>query len=179
MNKILIVVDMQNDFITGSLGSKEALSVVEKVAEKIQKYAIEGNRIFCTLDTHSENYLQTQEGQRLPVPHCIKPETGWQLNSRIREELDQSGAEIEYFEKQTFGSEKLIEALREVVHTETELEFAGVCTDICVVSNALLAKAAFPENKIIVDAACCAGVTVKTHEYALETMKMCQIEVVG
>lgn len=179
MNRILIVIDMQNDFITGTLGSAEAEAVVENVVRKIQKYNREGERILCTLDTHYQNYRDTQEGRKLPVPHCIKPENGWELNERIKEELAKNAGKIRYFEKNTFGSWELAEYLKQTADARTEFEFIGVCTDICVVSNVLLVKAAFPENKIIVDASCCAGVTKETHRYALETMKMCQIDIIG
>jgi len=172
MRKLLIVIDMQNDFIDGALGSAEAVSIVGAVREKILTYP-EENRI-ATMDTHEENYLETQEGHNLPVPHCIRGTDGWQLRPEIAELL--KGARI--YEKPTFGSMELagdLKALSE--REEIELELAGLCTDICVVSNALLLKAAMPEVKISLDASCCAGVTPESHRAALETMRSCQIEI--
>ena len=165
--RYLIVVDMQTDFVTGSLGTKEAQAIVGKVAEKIRSF--EGKVIF-TRDTHTENYLSTQEGINLPVEHCIKDTPGWQ----IVPELDalRTGAAID---KPTFGSTELAHyAAREGFE---EIELTGLCTDICVISNAMLLKAALPEVPISVTAACCAGVTPASHANALEAMKMCQITV--
>lgn len=168
MKKTLIVVDMQNDFIDGSLGTKEAQQIVEKVKNKIKQYHDAKNRIIFTRDTHEENYLDTPEGKKLPVKHCIIGTKGWE----IAEGLEIEGAE--YINKPTFGwthwnDIKDVEAI----------ELVGLCTDICVVSNALILKAMFPDVEITVDASCCAGVTPQTHKAALETMKMCQIQVVG
>ena len=171
MRKILIVIDMQNDFIDGSLGTPEALDIIEPVKNKIRAWKKED--IFATMDTHEENYLETQEGKYLPVRHCIRGTHGWQIREDIAELLD--GAAI--IEKPTFGSMKLAETLQELsAKEEIELELIGLCTDICVVSNALLLKAAMPEVKISVDASCCAGVLPEKHQAALETMASCQID---
>ena len=175
MKKVLVVVDMQNDFIDGALGTKEAVEIVEKVASRIKSF--EG-KIFVTLDTHQDNYLETAEGQKLPVPHCIKMTKGWDLNERVMEAL--AGKDYKTIEKGTFGSTKLVEEVRQAAENNViEIELIGLCTDICVVSNALLLKAYFPEVNMRVDAACCAGVTPMSHQAALETMKMCQIDVIN
>lgn len=172
MKKILVVVDMQNDFIDGALGTKEAEQIVEPVMHKIKEYNT-GN-IYATRDTHGTDYLSTQEGKNLPVEHCIKGTQGWEIRSEIAELLD--GAVI--IDKPSFGSLKLAELLyEENKKEELEIELVGLCTDICVVSNAILLKAKMPEIKISVDASCCAGVTPESHAAALETMKMCQINI--
>ena len=172
MRKILIVVDMQNDFIDAALGTAEAVAIVPAVKEKILSYSAEN--VIATMDTHSENYMDTQEGQNLPVLHCIKGTDGWQIRPEIAELL--KGAKI--YEKPTFGSVDLASDLKVLAeHEEIEIELIGLCTDICVVSNALLLKATMPEVKITVDAACCAGVTPEKHLAALETMRSCQIYV--
>ena len=174
MRKILIVIDMQNDFIDAALGTKEALSIVEAVKDKIRSCAPEN--VIATMDTHGENYMETQEGKYLPVPHCIKGSEGWKIRSDIAALLE--GAKI--YEKPTFGSTALAEDLRELSKKEEiELELVGLCTDICVASNTLLLKAFMPEVKISVDASCCAGVTPEKHLAALETMRSCQIQVTG
>ncbi len=169
---ILIVVDMQNDFIDGALGTAEAVAIVPKVAEKIKSF--EGRVIF-TRDTHGENYLETQEGSNLPVKHCIAGTEGWQ----IRAELDALRKE-KPVDKPTFGSVELGRMLTEYSRKKKigSITLIGLCTDICVISNAMLIKAALPEVKIIVDSACCAGVTPASHAQALEAMKVCQIEVI-
>ncbi len=167
MKKTLIVIDMQNDFIYGALGTADAIKIVDKVNEKIKEYKSEGNQIIFTRDTHNTNYLNTNEGKYLPVKHCIKGSDGWE----ICEKLDTEGAII--VDKPTFGY------LDWERFDFEEVEIVGLCTDICVVSNALILKAMFPEIKISVDARCCAGVTVESHNAALTTMKMCQIEVIG
>jgi len=170
--KILVVVDMQNDFISGSLGTKEAEAIVESVVRKIISYPT-GN-IYATRDSHGEDYLQTAEGKKLPVKHCIMGTEGWELEQNVRKSL--SGAKI--IDKPTFGSLKLAEILeKEAQNSELEIEMVGVCTDICVVTNALLLKTCLPNAEIIVDSACCAGTTPGAHEAALEVMKSCQIEV--
>lgn len=175
MEKILIVVDMQKDFVDGALGTKEAVGIVDNVVSKIEGF--EG-RIFATLDTHHADYLETAEGNKLPVPHCIKDSDGWLLDEKVQRAL--SGKAYRAIEKGTFGSTKLVEEIGVLAAGgEIELTLVGLCTDICVVSNALLLKAHFPEVSISVDASCCAGVTPKTHEAALETMRMCQIDIVG
>ena len=172
MRKILIVIDMQNDFIDAALGTKEAVSIVENVKEKIRSFHVED--VIATMDTHGEDYMQTQEGKNLPVMHCIRGTDGWKIRPDIAELL--TGAKI--YEKPTFGSTALAADLKELSEKEEiELELVGLCTDICVVSNALLLKAAMPEVKISVDAACCAGVTPQKHLAALETMRSCQIQV--
>lgn len=165
--KTLIVVDMQNDFIDGSLGTKEAQAIVPNVKKKVQEYKNRGDEIIFTRDTHQSDYLDTPEGKKLPVVHCIKETKGWQIAD---------GLEVEgctYIDKPTFGWTHWNE------RTFQEIEMVGLCTDICVVSNALILKATFPSVEITVDASCCAGVTPQTHLAALETMKMCQILVTG
>ena len=175
MKKILIVVDMQKDFVDGALGSKEAVAIVDNAVKKIEKF--DGD-IIVTYDTHYENYSETQEGRNLPGPHCIKGTDGWKLDSKVQAALE--GKDYNAVEKPTFGSTVLIEYIKENYNTdEIEIELIGLCTDICVVSNALLMKANFPEIKISVDAGCCAGVTPDSHNAALTTMKMCQIYIIG
>lgn len=172
MKKILIVVDMQNDFIDGALGTKEAVAIVPKVALKISEYS--KDCIIATRDTHQTDYPETLEGRHLPVKHCIEGTKGWE----IREELQALLADAVILNKPSFGSLELPATVKRLAgEEEFELELVGLCTDICVVSNALLLKAAFPEVTIRVDAACCAGVTPESHRAALQTMKMCQIEV--
>ncbi len=166
MKKTLIVVDMQKDFIDGSLGTKEAEAIVEKVKNKITQYKERGDKIIFTRDTHQEDYLNTNEGKHLPVVHCKKGTDGWE----IAKGLEVPGAI--YIDKPNFGYMNWKD-----YHLE-EVELVGLCTDICVVSNALIIKAAYPEIKVTVDARCCAGVTPESHEAALTTMKMCQIEVI-
>ena len=174
MRKILIVIDMQNDFIDAALGTKEAAAVVSAVKEKIRSYPAEN--VIATMDTHSENYMETQEGKYLPVPHCIKGSDGWKIRSDIAALL----TEAKIYEKPTFGSTELAADLMRIAsREEIELELIGLCTDICVVSNALLLKASMPEVKICVDAACCAGVTPEKHLAALETMRSCQIQIIN
>lgn len=165
MKKTLIVVDMQKDFIDGALGTKEAVAIVENVKKKIAEYRASGEEIIFTRDTHQADYLNTNEGKHLPVVHCVEGTDGWQ----IPEELQVP--EAVYINKPTFGYLNWKEYQLE------EVELVGLCTDICVVSNALLIKAQYPEITVKVDASCCAGVTPESHEAALLTMKMCQIEV--
>lgn len=170
--KILIVIDMQNDFIDGSLGTKEAEAIVPAVIEKIKEYPKQD--IYATRDTHPEDYLNTQEGKSLPVEHCIKGTKGWEIKSDIAELI----LEDHIFDKPTFGSVQLAEAVKKMNEEEPlEIELIGLCTDICVVSNALLLKAFMPEVRISVDPSCCAGVTPEKHEAALETMISCQIQI--
>ena len=173
MRKILIVIDMQNDFIDGALGTAEVVAIVPKVKDKIRAYVPED--IIVTMDTHEADYMQTQEGRNLPVEHCIRGTKGWELREDIAELL----ADATVYEKPTFGSMQLAEDLAALSRQEEiELELVGLCTDICVVSNALLLKAAMPEVRVTVDASCCAGVTPQLHEAALNTMRSCQIGVV-
>lgn len=173
MKNFLIVVDMQKDFVNGALGTKEAEAIVDNVAEKIRNF---DGEIFVTYDTHFEDYMETSEGRNLPVPHCIKDTDGWQLNEKVAEALKDK--EYTAIEKITFGSVDLPDFVEEKTEGENfSAELIGLCTDICVVSNALLLKANFPEAEISVDSACCAGVTPDTHTSALTTMKMCQIKV--
>lgn len=166
MKRTLIVVDMQNDFIDGALGTKEAVAIVDNVKNKIREYADRGDEIIFTRDTHHEDYMETNEGKHLPVPHCIEGTHGWE----VADGLVVPGAI--YIDKPSFG------------YTEwknydlQDVEMVGLCTDICVVSNALMIKALYPEINVRVDARCCAGVTPESHEAALTTMAMCQVEVV-
>ena len=168
--KILVVVDMQNDFIDGALGTAEAVAIVPSVIEKIKKYESEGNYIIYTKDTHPDTYLSTREGRYLPVEHCIKGTQGHDIPDDILR-----GHKL-IIEKPTFGSLALVDYLGSLDFDEVEL--IGLCTDICVVSNALLIKAAFPEKDVTVDSSCCAGVTPDSHNAALTTMKMCQVNVI-
>ena len=168
MKKLLIVIDMQNDFIDGALGTPEAEAVVEAVKDKIRSYPPED--VIATMDTHGPDYLSTQEGAFLPVEHCIKGTEGWKIRPDIAELL----TEATIYEKPTFGSTRMAEAIRDMQDVEA-IELVGLCTDICVVSNALLLKACMPEVRISVDASCCAGVTPEKHLAALETMRSCQI----
>ncbi|MBR2955203.1 MAG: cysteine hydrolase [Ruminococcus sp.] len=175
MKHLLVVVDIQKDFVDGALGTAEAVAIVENAAKKIREF---DGEIFVTYDTHFENYMETAEGAKLPVPHCIKGTEGWELNADIADAL----ADKDYtaVEKITFGSTELPELVKKAVGDEDfDITLIGLCTDICVVSNALILKANFPEKEVYVDAACCAGVTVDTHNAALATMKMCQINVIG
>lgn len=171
--KILVVVDMQNDFIDGALGTKEAEAIVPKVTAKIKGF--EG-RILATRDTHEENYLETQEGRKLPVKHCIRGTEGWEIHPEIQELIQETPVD-----KAVFGSLELGNLLRKYDEEERieSVTLIGLCTDICVISNAMILKAALPETAVIVDASCCAGVTPQSHRQALEAMKVCQIEVVG
>ena len=165
MKKTLIVVDMQNDFIDLALGTKEAVAIVPAVKKKIEEYKNAGNEIIFTRDTHLENYLETPEGKKLPVPHCIKGTKGWEIADGLYVE----GSKI--IDKPNFGWPHWKEENLEAV------ELIGLCTDICVVSNALIIKASFPDAAVSVDSSCCAGVTPESHEAALKTMAMCQIDI--
>ena len=173
MKDVLIVVDMQNDFIDGALGTAEAVSIVPNVVEKVKSFP--GTVIF-TRDTHTENYLSTQEGRKLPVTHCVKGTPGWQ----IRDELE-ALRNADAVDKPGFGSTALAHMLASMDKAEglSSVTLVGLCTDICVISNAMLIKAALPEVPVIVDAACCAGVTPASHKNALEAMKMCQIDIIN
>ena len=164
--KTLIVIDMQNDFIDGSLGTKEAVAIVDNVKAKIQQYLDAGDQVIFTRDTHHDDYMDTNEGKHLPVVHCIEGTEGWE----IRDVLSTEGCDI--INKPSFGYTGWKD------YDFEEVELVGLCTDICVVSNALIIKALFPEIKVSVDSSCCAGVTPESHEAALTTMRMCQIEVI-
>ena len=173
--KFLIIVDMQKDFIDGALGSAEAQAVVNNAVKRIRVCREAGYQVIATLDTHEADYMQTAEGKKLPVPHCIRGTEGWELNPLIREAMG-NGTLVE---KPTFGSIRLPEMLRKrtAEGDRMTIELIGLCTDICVVSNALLLKANFPEAQIAVNAECCAGVTPEKHRAALETMQSCQIDI--
>lgn len=173
MRKILIVVDMQKDFVDGTLGSKEAVAIVDNVVNKINTF---DGEIIVTYDTHLDNYLETREGKKLPVPHCIKDTDGWQLNDKVQKALNSKKYKKIY--KPTFGSTELVELFHNCDQFHTEIMLIGLCTDICIVSNAMLLKAYYPEMNISVDASCCAGVTVESHHAALTTMQMCQIDII-
>ncbi|MBR3438254.1 MAG: cysteine hydrolase [Clostridia bacterium] len=174
MKNFLIAVDLQKDFVDGALGTKEAVSIIPAAAGKIRGF---DGEIFVTLDTHGENYLNTAEGRKLPVIHCVKGSDGWQLNKDIASALE--GKKYMLVEKPTFGSTALPALIEEAADGENfTVSLIGLCTDICVVSNALLIKANFPEMQISVDSACCAGVTPEKHNAALETMRSCQIDVI-
>lgn len=170
-NKILVVVDMQNDFIDGALGSSMAQAIVQNAANKIKAH--EGLVVF-TRDTHNDDYMNTQEGKNLPIAHCISGSCGWEIADSLKAAASKDTIIID---KPTFGSFELIEALKPFMDSNTEIELIGIATDICVVSNALILKAAFPENKIMVDSECCAGITEAGHNAALTVMRTCQIEV--
>jgi len=172
MKKLLIVVDMQNDFITGPLGSAEAQATVSHVKRKVAEFSQAGYPIIFTKDTHFDDYLETSEGKFLPVVHCVQGTNGHDIIDDL--EIEDSTV----IEKNTFGSLELIDFIESFIDDLHEIELCGVCTDICVVSNALILKAKFPEMKFIVDAKACAGVTKESHEAALLTMKMCHIDVV-
>lgn len=170
MKRLLAVVDMQNDFIDGALGTREAREIVPAVLHKIEEYQRAGDEVVFTLDTHGEDYMETQEGKKLPIPHCIRGSHGWELCPPL---LNLPGKR---FEKPSFGSLKLAEYAAAGGYDRIEL--IGLCTDICVISNALLLKAYLPQTPVAVDGRCCAGVTPESHENALEAMKMCQVDII-
>ena len=170
--KTLIVIDMQKDFIDGSLGTKEAVGIVDNVKKKIEEYLKNGDEVIFTRDTHQENYMDTNEGRHLPMIHCIEETEGWEIRPELIDAVKKSGSgNVTIINKPSFGYTGWGDFEFE------EIELVGLCTDICVVSNALILKALFPEIKISVDAAACAGVTPESHNAALTTMKMCQIEI--
>jgi nicotinamidase-related amidase len=174
--KLLIVIDMQNDFLTGALRNEEGIKIIPGVIKKIEEYKQNGDLIIATRDTHFEHYLNTQEGKNLPVVHCVKGTKGWEIEDSIKEALD----EVKIFDKLTFGSKELGFYLKEhyeTIQANLEIELVGVCTDICVISNAMIVKANLPEAKIIVNSSLCAGVTIESHNTALKAMAMCQIEI--
>lgn len=172
--RILIVVDMQNDFISGSLGSQAAKDIVPAVAEKIESYNKPGDAVVFTKDTHFEDYMQTREGRHLPVEHCINDTYGWEFAEEIEEVMPQDAKIIE---KNTFGAFSLVELLMDLAVEETVFELVGLCTEICVISNALMIRNAFCENEICVDSKCCAGVTEESHRAALAVMASCHINI--
>ena len=176
MRNILIVVDMQKDFVTGTLASKDAQAILPKVKEKIEVYDRAGKEIIFTRDTHGEDYMQTNEGKHLPVPHCIKGTDGWQICAELTDGIT---SEYKTVDKPTFGflGWKDVLASETADGSDLDIEMIGVCTDICVVSNALILKALYPEATVRVDAGCCAGVTPEAHAAALVTMRACQVDV--
>lgn len=171
MSRLLVVVDMQKDFVDGALGSKEAQAIVPHVIDKIKAYQGAGQEVVFTLDTHFDDYMDTMEGKKLPVIHCVKGTPGWELVEGLKE------FEGKRFEKATFGSRELADYA--ALGRYESVELVGLCTDICVISNAMLIKAVIPDTPIQVDASCCAGVTPQSHENALNAMKMCHIDIIG
>lgn len=176
---VLVVVDCQNDFITGSLANTEAQRKVPNIVKKIREF--NGDAIYVTLDTHYDNYLETREGKALPIVHCIEGTEGWELEPNISAALNNAslqGIPVRYIRKETFGSRMLGVHVVQDVKNDSKVEFVGFCTDICVVANAMLLKTElYDRSEIIVDASCCAGVTVEAHKAALATMKQCQITI--
>ncbi|MGN0399732.1 MAG: cysteine hydrolase family protein [Blautia sp.] len=169
MKELLVVVDMQVDFVDGVLGTREAQAIVGNVVSKVAEARKAGKTVIFTMDTHGENYMYTQEGRNLPVPHCIKGTEGWKLIPQLRALAE--GCKI--IEKPTFGSVMLAHVAGKENYEKIQL--IGLCTDICVISNAMILKAVLPETEISVDGSCCAGVTAESHKNALESMKLCQI----
>jgi nicotinamidase-related amidase len=189
--KVLVVVDMQNDFITGPLGTPEAQAIVPKVVEKIKRYKENGDVVVYTMDTHYPDYLETMEGRKLPIPHCIRLTDGWLIHNDIVELISEVNRHHNVVEKDTFGSQNLPYTINACMHDKyreangrdydwkdpSMIEVVGLCTDICVISNVMLLKAHHPEVPIVVDSSCCAGVTPESHQRALEAMKMCHIDI--
>ena len=173
MQRVLVVVDMQKDFVDGALGSKEAVAIVDNVVEKINHF---DGTIIVTYDTHQADYMETREGKYLPVPHCIKDTDGWKLDAKVQEALKDKKYQV--LHKPTFGSVELVNLFSGCNQKEVDVTLIGLCTDICVVSNAMLLKANYPEMNISVDSTCCAGVTPESHEAALTVMKCCQINII-
>ena len=169
--KVLAIIDMQKDFIDGALGTKEAVAIVPKAAARLAQARADGETVVFTRDTHHADYLLTQEGRKLPVPHCLEGTDGWQIDAALAVE------DATIFDKPGFGSPALIEYLRSLPALEG-VEFIGLCTDICVITNAMMTKGALPEVPLSVRADCCAGVTPQSHETALQAMRMCQISIV-
>ena len=184
--EILTVIDTQDDFISGSLRNEEAIKAVPNIVKKIDNF--DGDVIYVTQDTHDPDYLYTPEGNKLPVVHCVNRSNGWMINKDVQNALNDAylrGIDVIYIEKPTFGSFDLIDYIKEDIdkcdeYEKVNIEFVGFCTDICVVSNVLITKAAFYDRaKIQVDASCCAGVTPESHKAALLTMKMCQVDIIN
>lgn len=177
MAKLLIVVDMQKDFIDGALGTKEAVAIVPNVVQKIKEYVQQGDKIIFTKDTHFDGYLDTQEGRNLPVEHCIKGTPGHEICDEIKQIVDLDDYKV--YEKLTFGSSELAGDLAAGMYNDAEeISLIGLCTDICVISNAMLCKTFLTETPVCVAADCCAGVTPDSHNNALKAMEMCQIKIV-
>lgn len=183
MNKVLIVVDVQNDFVDGVLGTPEAIAIVDNVINKIKQYSRPMNFIYATQDTHSESYLQTPEGTGLPIKHCVARTHGWMIKDKVLASLRDCSGYCHTYYKQTFGSDDLVaDLLREHQRMPFDsIELVGLCTDICVLTNAIMFKQAFAKEfvDIIVDASCCAGSTPEKHKAALNVMKSCQIQVIN
>lgn len=180
MKNILIVVDVQNDFVDGSLGTKEAQAIIPNVVKLINTAVTNQDFIFVTSDTHDNNYLQTQEGLRLPVKHCIKNTNGWRINQDVYSALEKGRMEhITFIEKPTFGSTFLAKKVKDIVNANDikEVRICGLCTDICVISNALILKANLKDTRIVIEEKACAGVTVDKHNAALEVLRSCQCDV--
>lgn len=186
--KVLVLVDLQNDFIDGSLGTEEAKAIVPRVVEKINNYPDKGNTlVLFTKDTHNSDYMDTLEGYYLPIPHCIENTPGWSINKDISNAVKQHNF-LSYSSdkiinsriyKNTFGAEDLRVFLEKFRYNIEQIEFCGLCTDICVISNVLMARRVLPNTEIIVDANCCAGVTPEKHQAALEVMRSCQVQIIG
>lgn len=175
--KVLIVVDMQNDFVTGALNNKEAVKIVPNVVNKVRQAMADGETIIFTRDTHDDSYMKTEEGKNLPVPHCLQNTFGHE----IVPELKEYSLKADIIDKPVFGSIELGNKLKQVLATEDTpiIEFVGVCTDICVISNTVIARSAMPNAHIIVDASCCAGVTPESHRMALKAMSALQVEIIN
>ena len=172
--KVLFVIDMQVDFVTGALANSEAQKIVGRIAEKIKAYQDAGHYVFFTRDTHGENYMDSQEGRLLPVEHCIEGSEGWQIVEGLRAFATKENI----LDKPSFGSLELPKWVYKKTDGDfDEMEFCGVCTDICVISNAMIMKAAFPEITLTVDSSCCAGVTTESHQTALDAMAACQMNI--
>lgn len=177
MARLLIVVDMQKDFIDGALGTKEAVAIVPNVVKIIKEFQAAGDTVIFTKDTHFENYMETQEGQNLPVEHCIKGTEGHEICEEIKAAVDLDKCKV--YEKLTFGSSEFAQDLNHGIYDGAEsITLVGLCTDICVISNAMLCKTFLTETPVCIVADCCAGVTPESHENALKAMEMCQIKIV-
>ena len=176
--KVLIVVDMQNDFITGSLGSKEAVVARDNLREWVKDNVTSNDKVLFTQDTHYDDYLETQEGRNLPIVHCLRESAGWEIDEQLLTAVDEIGPFTSFVEKETFGAIGIDNYLPLATKNIEEIILCGVCTDICVISNALIVKAMYPETPVSVVASCCAGLTPEKHKAALSVMESCQIKVV-